>query len=119
MAVQQQVKTRKHKCPPHHWIINSENVGHCKYCPAVKDFGELLLKQGVFAVTGRRGAKASKEEKADKMSAAAKKRWQDPEYQAKQRAAMKAARQSPEYRTKQSVTHIVLPGQHHEKEEPL
>ncbi len=29
------------KCPPHHWIINSENVGHCKFCPAVKDFGKL------------------------------------------------------------------------------
>jgi len=48
------------KCPPHHWIINSENVGHCKYCPAVKDFGELLRREGVFAATGRRGAKASK-----------------------------------------------------------
>lgn len=29
-----------HKCPPHHFIINSEGVGHCKYCPAVKDFGK-------------------------------------------------------------------------------
>jgi len=63
MAVQQKVKPKKskHVCPPHHFNVNSENVGHCKYCPAVKDFGELLMKQGVFVVTGRRGAKARKE----------------------------------------------------------
>ena len=29
------------KCPPHFWIIDSQNVGRCKYCPAVKDFGKL------------------------------------------------------------------------------
>ncbi|GAI70968.1 unnamed protein product, partial [marine sediment metagenome] len=33
----------------------------CKDCPAVKDFGKLLMKQGVFVVAGRRGAKARKE----------------------------------------------------------
>lgn len=38
-------------------MINSENVGHCKYCPEVKDFGRLLEREGVFA--GRR-AKARK-----------------------------------------------------------
>jgi len=55
------MKTReKHECPPHHFIINSENVGYCKYCPEVRDFGRLLQKQGVFAAAGRRGAKASK-----------------------------------------------------------
>jgi len=62
MAVQQKVKPkRKHKCPPHYWIINSENVGHCKYCPEVSDFGMLLQKQGVFVAAARRGAKARKE----------------------------------------------------------
>ena len=56
------VTEEKHKCPPHHFIINSENVGHCKYpgCPEVKDIGRLLQREGVFAVAGRRGAKASK-----------------------------------------------------------
>jgi len=32
------------KCPPHWWIIDEENVGRCKYCPAVKDFGKELAK---------------------------------------------------------------------------
>ena len=91
MAVQQKVKPkRKHKCPPHYWIINSENVGHCKYCPEVSDFGMLLQKQGVFVAAARRGADARKEvlDKRGK-SAAAKERWQDPEYRAKQSVAMK------------------------------
>ena len=44
----QKVKTRKkHKCPPHHWIINSVNVGRCIYCLEVQDFGGLLRKAGV------------------------------------------------------------------------
>lgn len=34
----------KHKCPPHYFIINSENVGHCKYCPEVRDFAKLRRK---------------------------------------------------------------------------
>jgi len=45
----------------HYWIIDSDNVGHCKYCPAVRDFGRLLQRAGVFVVAGRRGAKARKE----------------------------------------------------------
>jgi len=32
------------KCPPHYWVIDSQNVGHCKYCPAVKDFSKLQKK---------------------------------------------------------------------------
>lgn len=36
----------KHECPPHHFMIDSENVGHCKDCPAVKDFGRLLQREG-------------------------------------------------------------------------
>lgn len=52
------IKNSRGNCK-HHWIINSENVGRCKHCPEVRDFGELLRKNGVFAA-GRRGAKASK-----------------------------------------------------------
>ena len=37
---------RESKCPPHYWIIDSENVGHCKYCPEVRDFGRLLQRGG-------------------------------------------------------------------------
>ena len=82
----------------HHWLIDSDNVGRCK-CGEVRDFGELLTRTGVFVAAGRRGAKASKgvprrpyrgrvarKEKEPvnaTISAAAKKRWQDPEYQAK------------------------------------
>ena len=38
-----------------------------------------------------------------KISAAAKKSWQDPEYQAKMRAARKKRWEDPEYQTKQSA----------------
>jgi len=35
----------KHKCPPHHWLIDNKTlIGHCKYCPAVKDFEKELAK---------------------------------------------------------------------------
>jgi len=44
----------------HYWVIDSENVGRCRYCPEVRDFGRLLQREGVFVVAGRRGAKASK-----------------------------------------------------------
>jgi len=83
----------------HYWVIDSNNVGHCRRCGAVKDFGRLLIQNGVFAAAGRRGAKASKgvarrpyrgrvgREKKEpanaKSSAAATRRWQDPEYRAK------------------------------------
>ncbi len=29
------------KCPPHWWIIDSNNVGYCKFCDAIKDFDKL------------------------------------------------------------------------------
>ena len=32
----------KHKCPPHYFVIDLENVGHCKYCPETRDYGKLL-----------------------------------------------------------------------------
>lgn len=34
----------KHKCPPHFWLIDSEGIGHCRYCPAIKDFGGARRK---------------------------------------------------------------------------
>ena len=79
----------------HYWIIDSENVGRCRYCPEVRDFGRLLQREGVFVAAGRRGAKARKEALGKKRgrkkkgptkakrSAAAKKCWQDPEFRAK------------------------------------
>jgi len=30
------------KCPPHHWIVNWDDVGVCKYCGTVHDFGKEL-----------------------------------------------------------------------------
>ena len=37
----------------HHWVIDASNVGHCKKCPAVRDFGALLKKQGADIVQAR------------------------------------------------------------------
>lgn len=76
---------REKKCPPHYWIVDSNNVAKCKWCGKIRDFGRLLQGQGVFAVAGRRGAKAREEVlgKKSKQSAAMKKLWQTPEYQAK------------------------------------
>jgi len=36
---------KKGQCPPHWWIINSNEVGHYKFYPAVKDFGALRRKE--------------------------------------------------------------------------
>jgi len=30
----------------HHWIIGSDNIGRCRYCPAVRDFNRLLRREG-------------------------------------------------------------------------
>ena len=60
MAVQQKVKTRKHKCPPHHFIIDSGNVGHCKYCPEVRDFRGLLRQEGYGGSKSKKGGKQGK-----------------------------------------------------------
>ncbi len=53
--------SKVNNCPPHRWDVDVENVGYCRDCPSVKDFGELLRKNGVFVGSGRRGAKARKE----------------------------------------------------------
>ena len=42
----------------HYWVIDSDNVGRCKYCLEVRDFLQLLRRAGVYVVAGRRGAKA-------------------------------------------------------------
>ena len=52
------MKTAKRKCPPHYFILDVDNVGRCKYCPEVREFGELLRQTGVFVAAGKRGAKA-------------------------------------------------------------
>ncbi|GAI62062.1 unnamed protein product, partial [marine sediment metagenome] len=45
----------------HHFIINSENVGHCKYCPEVRDFGRLLQREGHgLGLKPKRGGKKGK-----------------------------------------------------------
>ena len=30
------------QCPPHYWIIDSDNQGRCRYCPETRDFQKLL-----------------------------------------------------------------------------
>ena len=76
----------------HYWIVDNWNVGRCWYCGAVKDFGALLLREA-----GKNALKTVSPVK----SAAAQKRWQDPEYQAKQIAVRKKRRQ--EHRAKQTA----------------
>ena len=35
----------KHKCPPHHFIVDSNDVGRCAYCPEVRDFRKLQRRE--------------------------------------------------------------------------
>jgi hypothetical protein len=82
----------------HHWIIDSENVGRCRYCPAVRDFGKLQGHESkILGLTSKRGGTRSKR------SAAAKKLWQDPGVRARRSAAAKERWQNPEYRAKMST----------------
>ena len=50
----------------HYWVIDSDNVGRCKYCPEVRDFGSLRRMAGVFVAAGRRGAEALGEKRGRK-----------------------------------------------------
>lgn len=34
-----------HACPPHHWIIDTREVGVCCRCGMVRDFGKLRKKE--------------------------------------------------------------------------
>ncbi|MBA7649044.1 hypothetical protein ES703_56837 [subsurface metagenome] len=73
----------------HYWIVDNKDVGRCQYCGAMEDFGALM----------RRGA-GLKTVSLTK-SAAANKRWSDPEYREKQIAVRKKRRQ--EHRAKQNA----------------
>jgi len=54
------IRQEKHKCPPHHFIIDNDMVGHCIYCSAVRDFGKLQEKEGLlYKAPSRKGAVAS------------------------------------------------------------
>jgi len=53
----------------HHWIINSENVGHCKYCPEARDFNRLLRREGLLSGSkskkgGSKGKRGRKKKEA-------------------------------------------------------
>ena len=49
----------------HHWVIDEHNVGRCKNCPAVKDFGALQEKNTRLAAIhigeGRKTGRPRKE----------------------------------------------------------
>jgi len=83
----------------HYWIVDNKDVGRCLHCGAVKDFGTLLRR----------------EERNPVRSAAAKERWQDPEYQVKQ----SAARQSPEYQARQIAARKKRRQEHRAKQNAL
>ena len=96
----------------HHFIIDSDNVGICRHCGEVRDFGKLQGHESkLLGLPSKRGGTRSKR------SAAAKKLWQDPGVRARRSAAAKERWQNPEYRAKQRVTHMSLPGRRHKKEE--
>lgn len=34
-------------CPdgqPHHWLINDDDIGFCRHCHEVRDFGTMMLR---------------------------------------------------------------------------
>jgi len=37
----------------HWWIIDYRDIGRCKYCPAVRDFGKELRKWSGEEIEGR------------------------------------------------------------------
>jgi hypothetical protein len=52
----------------HHWVIDEFNVGHCKNCPAVRDFGALqqgVVKHaaGMIHIAQQRGGKRGRPRK--------------------------------------------------------
>jgi len=54
------VTKEKHKCPPHHFIVDLYDVGHCIYCPEVRDFRALQRREaGAIEVKARLGKAAS------------------------------------------------------------
>ena len=40
----------------HYWVIDSSNVGRCRYCPEVRDFGKLLRRESkLLGLTAKSG----------------------------------------------------------------
>ena len=71
------------------------------YCAVVKQDVDFLIETQQVPI-----GKHFTAEIRDKISAAAKKHWQDPEYRAKMKAARKKSWQDPEYQAKQIATRI-------------
>jgi len=86
----------------HYWIVDNKDVGRCRYCGAVEDFGALMRREERKAVSLPR-------------SDAALLRWSDPEYREKQ----SAARQDPEYREKQIAARKKRRQEHRAKQNVL
>ena len=56
---------RKHKCPPHYFIIDSTNVGVCRYCGEVRDFRELLGREPkLLGLKSKSGGKRGRRKKS-------------------------------------------------------
>ena len=71
------------------------------YCAVIKQDVSFLIETQQVPIGKHFTAEAR-----DKISAAAKKHWQDPEYQAKMKAARKKSWQDPEYRAKMSAARV-------------
>jgi len=55
-------------CPPHDWVVDEHDVGRCKNCPAVKDFGALQRKEDqraavMIKLNGAHGGKKGRTKK--------------------------------------------------------
>lgn len=35
---------KKPSCPPHYWILDRNNLGHCKNCPAKQQFPNEVIE---------------------------------------------------------------------------
>ncbi|MBA7669870.1 hypothetical protein ES703_78008 [subsurface metagenome] len=46
---------KKYKCPPHHWIIDCNDIGRCIYCPEVRDFRKLQRREATLGALRTRG----------------------------------------------------------------
>lgn len=57
----------KHKCPPHHFMIDSNDVGVCRYCGEVRNFRRLLERErrafeGGSSIPRKKSGRPKKEE---------------------------------------------------------
>ena len=54
----------KHECPPHHFLIDSDDVGVCRYCDEERDFRKLMGRESKFlGLTAKRGGKRGRRKK--------------------------------------------------------